>query len=445
MVNEKFRLNPDGQTLVLASGEVLRTTDFAQVATVQGHDAIGFNDDGSQMVALFGHSLIVYDAQRYITTRTFWPDCVQSSSQAKQIVYVAAHDQWVAKYDNKICALSINNRLNPPGQEGSPTPPVPLQPVSLPVTTQVVFTPLNQGGTTILAAEIDRQRGVLYLGGRRNMAGEVAVLSLADLSTIATIPLPSIREPLSLALNDAGDRLYVNQDGDGHRLEVVNTLTHSLLAPLAYPTDLFGTGYGLMDAKWIGNDKLLMTTRSNGELVTMATLDVLTGTGVRIADGAARFSPGQKLFISSDRTTAITNGFLNQTGSRLERIDLTQPIPRVVGTRANDELDGATFGMFGPGDDLMYFSGGIVVNPQTLMLAGFTGEGMQIPTPDGSTVYVLNRTRETLSVFDARTYQLRALYSVTGCFGQTVFAQLGTNSRDIVWTAGAGVCRVTVP
>lgn len=444
LTQDRFALNPDGQTLVLAGGEVLRTSDFAQVATVQINRAVAFNEDGSRMLTMFAHAMVLYDAQKYITLRTLWPDCALTSSEMK-LAYVAAHDQWVATYDNKICALSINNRGNPPGQEGGPAPPAQLQPVPLPVTVQTVFTPLNQNGASIMAAEIDRQRGVLYLGGMRNMAGEVAVVSLSDLSTIATIPLPSNQQPWSLTLNDARDRLYVNQDGDGHRLEVIDTASDSLLAPLGYPTDLFGSGYGLSEAAWIGDDKLLMTTRSNGDLVTMATLDVRTGAGVRIAGGEARFQPGLRLIISPDRTSAFTNGFLNSVGRFLERIDLTQPNPSVAMTRANEELDGASLGTFGPDGTLLYFSGGIVVNPQTMMLAGFTGEGLQIPTPDGSTVYVLDTLRQTLSVLDARTYQLRALYSIAGCFGQTPFARLGVDSHDIVWTMGAGVCRVTVP
>lgn len=444
MIDDRFALNPDGRTLVLARGEILRTSDFEQIATIQINDSVAFNADGSRMLAMFGHSMILYDAQKYITLRTFWPDCAVTSSGTK-LAYVAAHDQWVALYDNKVCAVSLNDRLNPPGQAGGPAPPAPIQPVTLPVTVQNVFTPLNQNGQTILAAEIDRQRGVLYLGGMRDMAGEVAIVSLADLSTVATILLPSHYQPLSLTLNDDGDRLYVNQNGDGYRLEVIDTASASLLAPLAYPADLFGVGYGLSDAKWIGGDKLLMTTGSNGERVTMATLDVLTANGERIAGGEAQFTPGAKLIISADRTSAYTNGWLNSAGQYLQRIDLTQANPSVALTRLNEELRDSTFGTFSADGRLLHFFGGIVVNPQTFMLAGFTGEGMQIPTPDGATVYVLDRTRETLSVFDARTYQLRALYSVPGCFGQTVFAQLGSSSRDIVWTAGTGVCRVTVP
>lgn len=441
---QRFALNPDDQTLVLTSGEVLRTSDFAQVATVSNHSVVAFNDDGSRMLALIAHQVVLYDAQRYITLRTLIPDCSIPGSQPK-LAYVAANDQWVAQYGGRLCVISTSDRLNAPGQPDGPTPPAPLTPVSLPATYQGVFTPLNQNGATIQAAEIDRQRGVLYLGGRQNMGGAAAVVSLADLSTVAMLPLPAIWEPLSIAMNDARDRIYVNQDGDGYRLEVIDTTTDSLLAPLVYPTDLFGSGYGLNSALWIGNDRLLMTTRSNGDRVTMATLDVNTAMGTRIAGGEARFTPGLRPIISADRTTAFTTGFTNELGGFLERIDLTLPDPAVVKSRAEEGFNLNEFATLSPDGEKLYYSSGNVVSARTLMMVGYTAEGMQIPAPDGSVVYVVDRTRETLSVIDARTYKLRALYSTPGCFGQTTFAQLGLDAHDLVWTAGAGVCRVTVP
>lgn len=440
-------LSPDGATLVLRSGEVLRTSDFRQFATIQSaSEALAFNADGSQMVAYRFGSLIVYDGHSFITTRTFLPDCPGTGTN-KRLAYVAGHDEWVLAFDNSICAMSIRDRLNPPGQPGSPAPPQPLTPQPLQVTVQDVFTPPNQNGAAILAGEIDRPRGHIYLGGVRNSNAEVAVLSLADLSTIANISLPTNIQPFGLSLDAAGQRLYVNQDGDQSSIPVIDTATRTVLPSLSYPSDLFGaTAYGLGDAQWIGNGKLLFTGRSNGELVRMATMNVNTGVATPIAGGAERFVPGRKLLIAADQKSAFLHAGALSAGQHVERLDLTLPDPNVDLARTNDELDGASLGSTSADGKLLYFSGGIVVDPQTLLLAGQTAEGLQLPTPDGATVYALDTFRRLLSVFDARTYQLRAVYSIQGC-GQSLalFARLGSNARDIIWAQDARICRVTVP
>jgi hypothetical protein len=94
---------------------------------------------------------------------------------------------------------------------------------------------------------------------------------------------------------------------------------------------------------------------------------------------------------------------------------------------------------------LLYFYGGNVVDAATLMLVGQTTKGIQLPTPDGSTVYALESN--LLSVFDGHTYQLRALYSIgVACGGNNLaFARLGNDARDIIWALGPRICRVTVP
>jgi DNA-binding beta-propeller fold protein YncE len=441
-------LSPDGATLVLNSGEVLRASDFGLLATLQSNNqAVVFTPDGSRIVALRFSDLIVYDGDSFVTARTFHPDC-PISGLAKRLAYIASHDELVITSDNTICALSMRDRLNPPGQPGSPAPPPPLTPQPLPVTVENVFAPLNQNGSAaILAGEIDRPRGHIYLGGMSNFVAGVAVLSLEDLSTITTITLPTNIQPFGLSLDAAGQRLYVNQDGDQSSIPVIDTSTRTVLPSLSYPANLFGdAAYGLGDVQWIGNGKLLFTGRSNGEPVRIATMNVDTGVATPIAGGAERFAAGRKLLIAPDQKSAFLNGGLFNVGLRLERIDLTLPDPNVDLARTNDELDGATLGTTSADGKLLYFSGGIVVDPQTLMLAGQTAEGLQLPTPDGSTVYALDTTRRLLSVFDARTYQLRAVYSIQGC-GQNLaaFARLGSDSRDIIWAQDARICRVTVP
>lgn len=444
---EGMALSPDGATLVLRSGEVLRTSDFQQFATIESaSEALAFNTDGSRLLAYRFGTLIVYDGHAFITLRTFLPDCPGSSTN-KKLAYVLAHNQWVLTYDNTLCAMSIDDRLNPPGQAGSPAPPQPLTPQPLQITVEDVFTPPSQNGGAILAGEIDRPRGHLYLGGMGNSGAEVAVLSLADLSTIATITLPTNIQPFGFSLDAAGQRLYVNQDGDQSRVPVIDTSTRTVLPPLSYPSDLFGSmAYGLGDVQWIGNGKLLMTGRSNGELVRMATMNVNTGVATSVAGGAERFAPGRKLLIAPDQKSAFLNAGALSAGQHVERLDLTVPDPNVDLTRTNDELDGASLGSTSADGKLLYFSGGIVVDPQTLMLVGRTAEGLQLPTPDGTTVYALDTMRRLLSVFDAHTYQLRAIYSIQGC-GQNlaVFARLGNNAQDIIWAQDARICRVTVP
>jgi len=199
------------------------------------------------------------------------------------------------------------------------------------------------------------------------------------------------------------------------------------------------------DAQWIGNGKLLITGRSNGEKVRMATMNVGTGIATPIAGGAERFSPGGRLLITPDQKTAFVQGGFRNAGYHLERIDLTLPDPDVNLERTSDELDGATMGTMSADGKLLYFYGGNVVDAATLMLVGQTARGIQLPTPDGSTVYALESN--LLSVFDGRTYQLRALYSIgAGCGGSNfAFARLGNDARDIIWALGARICRVTVP
>lgn len=437
-------LSPDGTILVLLDGRVLRTSDFSQIATIQSSQSLAFSTDGSELIAYWG-SLIIYDGHSFITKRTFVPDCPGSSLGTK-VAHVASHDQWVLMADNAICAMSINDPLNAPGQAGSPEPPAPLMAQPLQPTVEEVFTPLDQNGSDIVAGEIDRQHGLIYLGGMRNSVPEVAVLSLADLSIQATIPLQATSQPYSLAFDATGQRLYANVDGDHSTIPVIDTSTNTALTSLTYPSDLFGaTAYGMGDAQWIGNGKLLITGRSNGEKVRMATMNVGTGMATPIAGGAERFLPGVRLLITPDQKTAFVQGGFSNAGFHLERIDLTLPDPDVSLERASDELDGATMGTMSADGKLLYFSGGNVVDAATLMLVGQTAKGMQLPTPDGSTVYALESN--LLSVFDGQTYQLRALYSIgVGCGGSNfAFARFGNDARDIIWALGSRICRVTVP
>jgi hypothetical protein len=444
---ESFVLSPNGQSLVLANGAVLRTSDFSQIATLHQNQAAAFNADGTQLLVVLGNSLILYDTREFTTLRTLYPDCAQFIS-TDQVAYVATHDQWVVRYGNTICAVSISDRLNPPGEDGGPPPPDPLEPVVLAATVRAVF-PLNESENRITAAQVDRERGLLYLGGVSNTAGQVAVVSLADLSTTSTIALPSgspLQNPApeSLMLNDVGDRLYVRRavdSRDGRGLEVVDTTTDSLLAAIAYPPDLFG-GLILSDSAFIGNDRLLLTLVGSGSSA-LAVFDVRTRAAARIAandDAPAVWN--EVMAVSADRTSAFVTGFFVPRGEAgVARLDITQAVPAMTMTRAL--AAGGIGAAFGPGDESLYLLSGWAVNPLSLTPVGYTDFGLQIPTPDGLTVYVLSGNR--LSEFDARTYQLRALYEVDNCPGSGGFAELGRTSREILWTAGQNICRVTLP
>jgi hypothetical protein len=128
------------------------------------------------------------------------------------------------------------------------------------------------------------------------------------------------------------------------------------------------------------------------------------------------------------------------------RLDLAPADPVVTLQRRSDEYLGTRFAALSPDGRTVYLSGGAAVDARTLVRIGETAGGLHLPSPDGSQVHVLERTAGRLLTFDARTFQLRAEYTVSGCARNVIpGAAIGRNASQVVFAQDNQFCRLTLP
>ena len=450
----QLTLSPDGTTVVLRSGEVLRTSDLQRRGSILGGVGTAFTADGKWLVDNLGGNFVVtnqfllYDSATLIIHRPFTANCTTDTQS--RFTYVAAHDEWVVSRFGELCAFSLANRFSAPGQDG-PSQELPAEPVPVPLAVTAYPGLLNQ---QLAAAAIDAARGYIYLTSMGASGPELAVGRLSNGSLVHRTSIPGTIWPGAIALNDDGSRVYILQSGGGiSQIDVFDPVTLASLAPIPFnPALLAVPGSGIEgsahDMVSLGNGRLLLTAVGNtGNEGTFAVvLNTPSGVAQRIGGGQAKFPANARARVTNDRTAAILAHSLADGAKRLVRVDLQLPDPDVVADRVADELTGARILALSPDGQLVYQSGGVAARADTFQLRGQTHEGFPLAAPDGSALYVLGLNDRSLRVIDPTYFKVKAVYSLEGCGGTTlVTALIGTGPRDIWFVQGASVCRVTVP
>lgn len=441
-------LSPNGQRLVLPDGQVLRTSDFAEIGRIPSARSHAYSADGAILASLRISSFAIHQADSLITLRTMPHDC--PSTPESVLKHVPPGSLWVATTRDGICAIDVDNRLEPPGTAGGPALPVAPAPIALERTRYSVL----NSNDALLAATIDHARGRLYAAATTPAGPQLVVVSLSTDTVLSTIALPSDTAPISVTMNDDGSRLYLGHWGSTvDRIDVFDAETLTFLQPVPYSPDLIdnppGSGSGaLSDLRWIGSNRLLLGTL--GHVVTnaaVAMIDVVTGEAARIAGGQSVFFGDARFAVTPDLSAVIVGARPPLTGSqRLIRIDLELPDPDVDNERDHPELAGASNVVLSADGEIVYIGGGAAVDARTLMLEGRMVEGVPVPTPDLSLVHVLGRTGLSLHSFDAATYQLRAIYDLAPCGNSLInFASLAPDGRALTFIQDSFVCRVTLP
>jgi DNA-binding beta-propeller fold protein YncE len=448
----QLTLSPDGSKLVLRTGEVLRTSDLTTEGSIIAGMGTVFSADGRWLIDILGGNVFVtnqfllYDANTLIIHRPFTANC--TSDQTSKVAHVAAHDELAVIRFGELCVFSLSNRLTVSGQDG-PSPEMPDEPapVALPAT---AYPGLLNG--QIAAAAIDASRGYLYLTGMAAGGPELVVARLLDGSLVHRTSLPGISQPGAVALNDDGTRVYTLQSLSGmSQVGVFDPDTLTSLAPIPFDPTLLVTpgnqseGWA-RDMAWRGDGELLLTAGTSGTPAAfVVALNTDTGVARHIGGGQPKFPFSARVVITADRTTAFL-AYAQDTAKRLVRVDLQLPDPDLVADRAADELSGTRIPALSPDGRVVYLSGGIAARGDTLQLGGETREGFPLPAPDGSALFVLGFSDESLRVIDPVYYGVEAVYAIVGCDAPALTtALIGTTPRDVWFVQGANVCRVTVP
>jgi hypothetical protein len=388
----------------------------------------------------------MHDAESLITMRTMPHDCQPAFESV--LSHVPMSGQWVSTTRDGICAIDVDNRLEPPGTPGGPALPVEPGPIALETTGYLVL----PGGDSILAQAIDYSRDRLYAAGTGSAGPQLAVVALSTDTVVTTVPLPAPTAPFSMTLNDDGTRLYLGYAGVVvDRIDVFDTQSFAFLAPIPYSPDLIdnppGSGSGaLSDVRWIGADRLLLAPLGNTVTsASVAMIDVASGEASRIAGGESVFFGDARFAVAADLTAAILGA--RQGGSqRLIRIDLSLGDPDIANERDHAELDGARNVALSADGEILYIEGGKAVDARTLMLEGKMIAGMPLPTPDQSLVHMLDPTSLRLQSYDASTYQLRAIYDLEACGHNGIhWASLAPDGRKLIMNKGPFICHATLP
>jgi DNA-binding beta-propeller fold protein YncE len=437
-------LSPDGSKILLDSGEMIRTSDFQQAGSIINGQHSAFTADGRWI--LDGLSLL-YDAETLIIHRPFDIPCAIAAES--RVVYVAAHDQFVAtQFNNRggdLCVFQLNNRLHAPGTD-DPASELPREPatVALPVTSYAAL--LN---AAVRTAAVDRTRGYVYATGSGTGGLEFGVGRLSDGALLHWQIVPGNIQLGRIVLNDDRSRVYILQSGSGtNQLEVFDPTALSLLAPVAFdPSLLTVPGSPSMgsarDMVWIGNDQVLLSAVGIfSDLTYAARIDVNSGVGQRIAGGVAKFPGGAELIGIPNGTGAIMAGH----NKRLLRVNLQQADPDVIADRTHDELIGTASLEVSADGTTVYGSEGVASNATTFQLRGLIPQGIPVAAPDESAVFVLGLTDDSLRVVDPANFQVTAVHSIPGCGpGPVTDAMSGTNPRSVVFVKGGIICQVVVP
>jgi DNA-binding beta-propeller fold protein YncE len=293
----QLTLSPDGTTLVLRSGEVLRTADLERQGSVLRGVGTAFTADGKWLVDDLGgnfavnNQFLLYDAATLIIHRPFTANC--TSDTQSRLTHVAANDQWVVSRFGELCAFSLASRFAAPGQDG-PSQELPSEPVPVPL---AVTAYPGLSSQPVAAAAIDASRGYIYLTHMGASGPELTVGRLSNGSLVHRASIPGTIWPGAIALNDDGGRVYVLQSGGGiSQVDVFDPVALASLTPIPFDAALLAVpGSGIEgsahDMVAIGNDRLLLTAvGNNGNEETFAVvLNTSSGVAQRIGGGQAKF------------------------------------------------------------------------------------------------------------------------------------------------------------
>lgn len=445
-VSMQMILSPNGERLILSNGEALDTgtmTALNGFSTAPG----GFSADGNILLAFQYNGMSVHDGATLQLRSTFFHQC--GSERHGSLVHVAASNEWATTVGGQLCVFSIFAPETMPGLPGGPALPMPL--TAAPATTTTVA----YGTAPLGATYFDRARGRLYL---QDSTRELIIYSTSSRSIVSRLPLAFAIS--SMATNDDGSRLFLSQQSTA-RIDVVDTITNTLLSPIAFPPNLLqdpGSPYyyypGSHEIAWLGNDRLLLAG-SYGEpnaRVYFAVLD-LAGNGFRIGNGERKFVQYAHVHVSSDRTqaTILSKSFGD---TRLaQRIDLQATMPDVVMERRDSILLTSQQVSDGVVRDRFYLTQGQAIDSRTLLQVGETVQSMQVESSDGTSVltmtgYSTGELGARVRTFDAETFQPTGIYDLNGCrntvaSNPVMFA--GTTPRELIAVVGDRICHVDLP
>ena len=440
--------SPDGSMFVLHTGEVVRASDLRVRNRIPARVAVAFTPDGSWIGALsIPSTFSVVEASTLAIHRRYVVDCVVR--QDSRLVYVPGRDHWVMSSDGSLCVVAPADRLRPPGVPGGPPLPAPIVPQPLSAQATAVIAP---GTTGVTALDVDAARGYAYATFDAFPSHEFSVVDLANGAVLRRLPTGGLDYASSIRRNPDGSRVYVTLRGaDVNRVVVYDPGTQAFAAPIVYDGALMSTGGGAgvgsaSDLLWLAPNALLLADSGSAiEPGYILRVDPVAGTTTRIAGGQPAFFGDARLLRVPGENAAIVAGGADGS-TRLMRLDVGPADPVVTLDRRADEYLGTRFAVLSPDGKTVYLSGGAAVDARTFVRIGEIAEGLPVPSPDGSQVHVLDRTAGRLVTFDARTFQRRAEYTITGC-GRNVIpgAFVGRNASQIVYAQDNQVCRLTLP
>jgi hypothetical protein len=454
-------LSPDGTALVLDSGEVLRTSDLGDAGSIIGGWGTVYTADGNWLIDATGGNyldatqLLVYDAKTLIIHRPLSTHCI--IDQDTHIAYVAAHDQFVVSRNGGLCVFQPSDRLDAPGQDGN-SPPLPAEPSPIALPLAFSTTLPNEAFVAITA---DSARGYVYASGQLLDASGTTVVSsnfnvfgAANGVLLSQQPLSSPAAALRIVPNQDRSRFYMLDaiDNTGE-IEVFDPASLSVLTPISYDISLLSTpatqdNTEAFDMAWIGNGQLLVSAVGSYPQTSyyLISIDASTGAAHRIAGGVAKFPPSARLLTTPDETAVILSDGSADATQHLARLNLGLPDPDIDLDRMSNELTGTWLIALSADGGTVYESGGVAADAVSLQLKGLIPGGFPLGARDGSAVFVLGWTDNSLRVADPNTFQTTAVYSIAACGqGRVQAAAIGATPRSVVFIKGGTLCGITVP
>lgn len=421
----RLTLDATGARLYTYSGDVLDTSNFAQIGRISfGTPAV--SPDGTEvLVGLFDGGVSIHSTASLRETGTLRTDCAfdqefgEFIADIDRIAPSPVSGQWLLLGGEVLCAIDRDDPTLPPGT-GQPG----VQPAPLPVTNVMGVRVQVPGGSTN-SFEFDEARNRVYVSVPSS--GEVVTIDAATHQVIERDVLGNA--PRGLDLSPDGSTLAIMFNGNGH-IGFKDLATG--LTEMRDLTALLGSTAG-SDVAWLSNDTLLASAAPNccgtgAYIVQVSRPD--PGASRRLGTGASSGSQAL-LTLSPDRNFLYTVG----SDARMTRFDLGQPNAPAV-AMSEDAYSSAARPAPSPDGERLAFSTGVVLRSSDLYQAAETRAGAVTYSPDGASLYqALGGT--IIDRFDTANYRATQRYTsgclsgpnhlLTNAAGNRIFALAQTN------------------